>query len=208
MTEIKVNSSWRHHKGKFIIVVGITNDGDSDEQRVLYRHMNEAKIWDHKVSDFLTSHGEYQRFQYIGDFCLKCEAIEMNGDPSKYEHTCFKDDQNQGYLTHKERLLLCSKKLDAYAKAIEPLFKAGSNSFAPGTDWWCVIAGWRHCAQADVRMLTMMAESIDKPRQFSECPRELSTRKRHISESEVESPCGEGCMLTWKRQYGNAEDTK
>lgn len=104
----------------------------------------------------------------------------------------------------KEQLKACAQKLSEFAELIEPLFKVGHTGFAPNTDWWCIIAGLRHCSIADTRMLLDFANQLD--REATEYPpylkaQMMSQRKRHVAESEIESPCGNGCMMTWRNQY-------
>lgn len=109
----------------------------------------------------------------------------------------------------KQQLLDAAEKLKEYVELIEPLFKAGHKGFAPDTDWWCIIAGWRHCGISDVKFLHDMADSLDSVREAREPKLEkmmMGQRKRAVAASEVESPCGDGCMLTWCHQYG-AQDT-
>lgn len=105
----------------------------------------------------------------------------------------------------KQRLLDCSEKLREFTELIEPLFKAGHEGFAPDTDWWCVIAGLRHNSLADVRFLSQAAEALDKPHSSNGTgiwqKQMLQQRKRAVAEHEVESPCGDGCVLTWNAQY-------
>lgn len=55
------------------------------------------------------------------------------------------------------RLRQAAELLDRYVEMIEPIFKCGSEHFAPTTDWWSIIAGWRHNAKADANMLRGMA---------------------------------------------------
>lgn len=106
----------------------------------------------------------------------------------------------------KQQLRLCAEKLAEFAVLIEPLFKAGHKGFAPDCDWWCIIAGMRHCTLSDVRMLNAFADQLDGPRQ-EYSPEWLKVqmmkqRNRAVAESEVSSPCGNGCcLLVWKNQY-------
>lgn len=109
-------------------------------------------------------------------------------------------------MNQKERLLACADKLQEFCDLIEPLFKAGHKGFAPDTDWWCIIAGDRHNAIADVRMYRAFAEGLDGPRQEYK-PEWLDKqmriqRSKNVAESEIDSPCAEGCMMTWRKQYG------
>lgn len=122
---------------------------------------------------------------------------------------CLKTELSQ--MTQKQRLMRCAEILERYAREIEPLFKAGSKGFANGTDWWCIIAGWRHNNLANIRLLRSFAEELDRPKtNYADSPPWLRTqmmrqRRDAIAASEVESPCGNGCVMTWQEQYGKAD---
>jgi len=104
----------------------------------------------------------------------------------------------------KQKLLECAQKLEEYSELIEPLFQLGSENLAPGTDWWCCIAGMRHINLANIRFLKSMSNELERPKKALGDSyldrRMLKQRENTIAAHEVESPCGNGCLLTWKAQ--------
>lgn len=114
---------------------------------------------------------------------------------------------------YNKQLVIAADKLQEFADAIEPVFKAGHDKFQPNTDWWCVIAGMRHVALANVRDLRDMAkeplrelaENQSKERWAEQI---YYQRKRAVFESEIQGPCDSGCMMTWRNQYAHEASKK
>lgn len=111
---------------------------------------------------------------------------------------------------YNEQLKLAAIKLQEFVDAIEPVFQAGHEKYQPNTDWWCIIAGIRHVAVANVRWLhTVAKEPFREVSDTDSDPvwkqRILGQRKRAVFESEIEGPCEAGCMLTWRNQYAYQE---
>jgi len=93
--------------------------------------------------------------------------------------------------------------------AIEPLFKAGPEVVAPGTDWWAIVAGDRHCSIAAARMYKDMSEQVDRERTEDTGPLAKlmkSQRAATLKAHELQGPCASGCMLSWAKQYGIATE--
>lgn len=103
----------------------------------------------------------------------------------------------------KVQVLRVADKMEELAALLEPLFKMESKEFAPGTDWWCTIAGWRHNNLYNIRFARDIAECLDKPREDYKPEwlhrQMLKQRAAAVAKYKKESPCKDGdCLLIWK----------
>ena len=53
MREIKVNTIYKHFKGKYCIVIDIAKDSETEEPLVIYRELNDMTLWVRPVKMFL-----------------------------------------------------------------------------------------------------------------------------------------------------------
>ncbi len=54
MRKVKVGSTYRHFKGKDVIVLYLAKDSETEEDLVVYKHIDEDTIWVRKMDMFLS----------------------------------------------------------------------------------------------------------------------------------------------------------
>lgn len=115
------------------------------------------------------SGGSMTEEKQLCSFCLK-QILELPEVEEPPRQKTMKRCQCGGSYIHsinaRERLLHAAKLFDQIAATLYPVWARRAEHFAPGTDWWCVVAGDYHCAKADANMYRMMAKD---PRVQDDC---------------------------------------
>lgn len=62
-------------------------------------------------------------------------------------------------MTVRERIIKASEHYGAIAELLAPILPM-STIFVPGTDWWKIVAGFRHVAFANSSVLKRMSEEM------------------------------------------------
>lgn len=76
MGMLKINSIYRHFKGKYVYIVGMASDSETLEDTVIYRHVGDDKLWVRKLSMFFESIDE-KRIDNITNQKYRFELVDL-----------------------------------------------------------------------------------------------------------------------------------